>query len=138
MRCTLFFSFASSILPTFAALIGAVALSACSWFAPYRIDVRQGNYVDEAMLAQLKPGMTRDNVRFVLGSPLVADVFRNDRWDYVYRFKPGRGEAKQRTISVFFNGDKFDRVEGDLTPPEGGQAAEPRSRVIEVPKVEDD
>ncbi|MDR2093694.1 MAG: outer membrane protein assembly factor BamE [Azoarcus sp.] len=120
-----------------AVLAGALVLSACSWFAPYRIDVRQGNYIDETMLAQLKPGMTRDNVRFVLGSPLVADVFRNDRWDYIYRFKPGHGEAWQRTISVFFNGDKFDRVEGDLTPPEGAQAAGPRSRVIEVPKAKD-
>jgi outer membrane protein assembly factor BamE len=82
--------------------------------------------------------MTRDHVRFVLGSPLVTDVFRNDRWDYVYRFKPGRGEARQRTISVFFKGDQFDRIEGDVTPPEDGQALGPHSRVIEVPKAKDD
>jgi outer membrane protein assembly factor BamE len=90
------------------------------------------------MLAQLKPGMTRDHVRFVLGSPLVVNAFRNNRWDYVYRFKSGRGEVLQRTVSVFFDGDQFDRIEGDMTPPEGEQPAEPRTRVIEVPKAKDD
>ncbi|MDR1228915.1 MAG: outer membrane protein assembly factor BamE [Azoarcus sp.] len=137
MRRTLFPSSALSISSAFAAFAGAAALSACSWLAPYRIDVRQGNYVDETMLAQIKPGMTRDHVRFVLGSPLVADVFRTDRWDYIYRFKPGRGEAQQRTISVFFNGDQFDRIEGDVTPLEGEQAVS-RARIIDVPKAKDD
>jgi outer membrane protein assembly factor BamE len=120
----------------FVAIAVAFALTACSFFAPYRIDIRQGNHVDDAMLAQLQPGMTREQVRFVLGTPLVADVFHSDRWDYVYRFKSGRsGKAKQRAISVFFVDDKLSRVEGDTDPPDGKEVTEPRAKIIEVPKA---
>jgi len=126
------FSFPS----VFVAIAAAFVLTACSFFAPYRIDIQQGNHIDEAMLAQLKPGMTREQVRFALGSPLVADVFRSDRWDYVYRFKSGRGgKPKQRTVSVFFVDDKLDRVEGDTAPPDGKEVEEPRAKIIEVPRA---
>jgi len=118
-----------------AAIAAAALLSACSFFAPYRIDVRQGNFIDQIMLAQLKPGMTRDQVRFVLGSPLVVDVFRTDRWDYIYRLKPGRGDVQQRTISIFFVDGLFDRIEGDMGEIEGEEATRNLPRVIEVPKV---
>ncbi|HJV27602.1 MAG TPA: outer membrane protein assembly factor BamE [Aromatoleum sp.] len=101
---------------------------------PYRIDVRQGNYVDQEMIGRLKKGMTRDQVRFALGTPLVTDVFHAARWDYVYAFRPGRGEPQQRVLSVFFDGDKLDHVEGDVTPGDSSApAAQPeRSRVIEI------
>ncbi|MCL1861643.1 MAG: outer membrane protein assembly factor BamE [Proteobacteria bacterium] len=129
---------ALSLPSAFAAIAAALVLTACSFFAPYRIDVRQGNDIDETMLAQLKPGMTREQVRFVLGSPLVADVFHSDRWDYIYRFKPGRAdETKQRAVSVFFVNDKLDRVEGDTVPADGKAVTEPRARIIEVPKAKD-
>jgi outer membrane protein assembly factor BamE len=91
--------------------------------SPYRIDVRQGNLVTQEMAAQLKPGMTRDQVRFVLGTPLLADPFHAERWDYVYRFKPGYGEAQQRRLTVFFQDGKLARVEGDVVP--AGTAAQP-------------
>jgi outer membrane protein assembly factor BamE len=125
-----------SVKSVITAIAAATVLSACSFFAPYRIDVRQGNYVDEPMLAQLKPGMTREQVRFVLGSPLVTDVFRTDRWDYVYRFTHGsNGKVEQRVLSVFFTDDLLDRIEGDVAPSAAAlkEEAEPRSRVIEVP-----
>lgn len=119
-----------------------VAVSGCSstamteWIDPYRIDVRQGNYVDQDMVAQLRKGMTRDQVRFVLGSPLLVDTFRNDRWDYVYRFTPGKGEPEQRSISVYFDNDVLARVEGQLGEA-GAEGSEPargaRNRVVEVP-----
>ncbi|PIV71723.1 MAG: outer membrane protein assembly factor BamE, partial [Rhodocyclales bacterium CG17_big_fil_post_rev_8_21_14_2_50_68_7] len=67
--------------------------------SPYRIDVRQGNYITQEMVARLKPGMTRDQVRFVLGTPLVVDLFHAERWDYFYRFQPGSGQAQQRHLS---------------------------------------
>ncbi|MDR1423504.1 MAG: outer membrane protein assembly factor BamE [Azoarcus sp.] len=118
-------------------VVTAVLLSACSFFAPYRIDVRQGNFVNQIMLAQLKPGMTRDQVRFVLGSPLVVDVFRTDRWDYIYRFKSGHGDVQQRTISVFFIDGLFERIEGDMGELKGEAATQNLPRVIEVPKVKD-
>jgi len=120
----------------FAAIAVAFALSACSFFAPYSIDIRQGNYIDESMLAQLKPGMTREQVRFALGSPLVTDAFHSDRWDYIYRFKPGNSsKAEQRAVSVFFVNDKLDRVEGDIAPPDGKEVTEPQVRVVEVPSA---
>jgi outer membrane protein assembly factor BamE len=126
-----------------ALLVGALGLLAgCSFdpiaqrVNPYRIDVRQGNYVDQAMVSQLRKGMTRDQVRFVLGTPLVVDPFRSDRWDYVYLFQPGRGAAERRVISVFFADDVLVRIEGDVTAAADGasSAAAPaeRGRVVEI------
>jgi outer membrane protein assembly factor BamE len=128
------------------ALVASSLLAGCSFDSvvarvnPYKIDVRQGNYVDQDMVSQLRRGMTRDQVRFVLGSPLVVDVFRSDRWDYVYRYKPGRGDAEQRVISVFFVDEVLDRVEGDVqaaaTGEAGSGAQSGRSRVVEIPAPE--
>ncbi len=123
-------------------------LSACSnvqmpdvtsAITPYRIDIRQGNYISQDMVAQLRPGMTRDQVRFILGTPLVTDIFHADRWDYIYRFKPGRGELQQRRLAVFFEDNKLVRVAGDVTGAEAGEAqanaetaGAARSRIIEI------
>lgn len=129
-----------------AALLASSLLMGCSFdnvasaVNPYRIDVRQGNYVDQEMISRLRRGMTRDQVRFVLGSPLVVDLFRTDRWDYVYRYRPGSGAAEQRVISVFFVDDLLDHVEGDVQAAgasgegaEDGVPGSARSRVVEVP-----
>ena len=103
---------------------------------PYRIDVRQGNFVSQDMVAQLKPGQSRDQVRFILGTPLVTDPFHAERWDYVYRFQPGRGEVQQRRLAVYFADGKLTRVEGDVvanpSPAGGTGAAQPEERVIEI------
>lgn len=85
-----------------------------SRLTPYRIDVRQGNFVTQEMIAQLKTGLSKDQVRFILGTPLVADMFHADRWDYVYRFQPGHGEAQERRIVVYFADGKLSRVAGDV------------------------
>ena len=117
-------------------------LAACSntpqitnYLSPYRIDVRQGNFVTQEMVAQLKPGLTRDQVRFILGSPLVTDMFHVDRWDYVYRFRPGHGEVQQRAMTVFFQDNKLTRVTGDVVADEGSKAEVPKAatRVIDIP-----
>lgn len=105
----------------------SLVLPACSvtkYLDPYLVDVRQGNYVTQEMVAQLKPGMTKDQVRFALGTPLIADIFHGERWDYVYRFKPGRGEVQQRHLSVFFDQGKLARVGGDVEPSAAADAAE--------------
>lgn len=135
-------------LTLISALAAASLLAGCSFGSiadrvnPYRIDIRQGNYVDQAMVAQLKRGMSREQVRFVLGSPLITDVFRTDRWDYVYRFKPGQGELQQRMISVFFVDDRLDRVDGDVSGGDPNAELElqqaVRSRVVEVPAAAKD
>lgn len=110
-----------------------------SAITPYRIDIRQGNYITQEMVAQLKPGMTRDQVRFILGTPLVADIFHAERWDYIYSFKPGRGEMQLRRFAVFFEDNKLARVAGDVVGAEPGEAeaaasaaASARTRVIEI------
>jgi len=98
--------------------------------APYKIDIQQGNYVSQEMISKLKPGMTRSQVRFVLGTPLVVDVFRNDRWDYVYVYRKGGEVTEQRRISVIFDGDRLTRIDGDVVPAAapggaGGKSAAP-------------
>ncbi len=107
-----------------------------SYLTPYRVDVRQGNYVDQGMVAQLRPGLSKDQVRFILGTPLVVDIFHGDRWDYVYRFQPGRGDAQQRRLVVFFEDGKLARVGGDVTAEDAATPAgepKPAARVIEIP-----
>lgn len=99
----------------------ALALSACkqnvqlpSLISPYRIDIQQGNVITQEMVSKLKAGMTRSQVRFVLGSPLVTDMFHNDRWDYVYLMqKQGRADERRR-LTVIFDGDKLVTLEGDV------------------------
>src|SRR5258706_1502192 len=84
-------------------LLAVIALAGCStWpfnYAPnfswtHRIDIQQGTVVTKDMADKLQIGMTRDQVKFVLGTPLVADLFHADRWDYPYRFQPGRGKIQ--------------------------------------------
>lgn len=91
--------------------------------SPYRMEIQQGNYITQEMVSQLKPGMTREQVRFILGTPLVADIFHADRWDYPYfRDVPGK-PREHRRFSVFFEDGKLARVSGDIVP--AGTAAEP-------------
>lgn len=120
------------LLPFLAACSNAPQIT--SYFSPYRIDVRQGNFVTQDMVAQLKPGLSREQVRFILGSPLVADMFHQDRWDYIYRFRPGAGEVQQRSLVVFFEDNKLTRVAGDVVAEEAGKADAPKpaAQVIEI------
>ena len=104
-----------------------------SWLTPYRIDVRQGNFVTQKMVSQLKLGQSRDQVRFILGTSLLTDPFHADRWDYLYRFQPGRGEVQQRRMTVYFSEGKLARIDGDIVSNQpGASAAQPLSRVIEI------
>lgn len=110
-----------------------------SYLSPYRIDVRQGNFVTQDMVSQLKPGQSREQVRFILGSPLVVDMFHADRWDYIYRLRTGRGEVQQRHLAVFFEDGKLVRVAGDVVADEGAVTDEPRAaaRVVDIAAPED-
>lgn len=98
----------------FISLVVALSLSGCSLV--YRLPTRQGNVIEQKQLDQLKVGQTRDQVRFLLGTPLAASNFRPDRWDYVGYYKSPRGDASKRTISLFFAEDgKLARMEGIQT-----------------------
>jgi|SRR5215510_6427347 len=97
---------AAVVLPLFAA---------CGMFTVYRMEVQQGNFITQEMVSQLKPGMTKDQVRFVLGTPLVVDIFHEHRWDYVYRHQRANSSAlEDRRLSVFFEDGKLARIEGDV------------------------
>ncbi|MEW5250999.1 outer membrane protein assembly factor BamE [Microbulbifer sp. 2201CG32-9] len=94
-------------------------LSACSLIkfpGVHRIPIQQGNIVTQEMVDQLKPGMTRRQVRFVLGTPLLEDTFNADRWDYVNRVRDPRGRVTEKNFSVFFNGDILIATSGDWQP----------------------
>ena len=85
-----------------------VAASACV----YRINIQQGNFLDQAAVEQVKPGMTRSQVRYLLGTPMVADPFEKERWDYIYYLKKGRSRhVDSRRVTVYFDGEKVARLD---------------------------
>ncbi len=104
-----------------------VLLGACSALpqvTPYRIEIQQGNWITQEMISKLKPGMTKEQVRFVLGTPLLVDPFHADRWDYVFMRTPQNSTAlEQRRITVFFADGKLLRVDGDVVPEAGASPA---------------
>jgi len=109
-------------------LLVVLALAGCKQapelpavISPYKIDIQQGNLVTQEMVAKLKAGMTRAQVRFALGSPLVIDPFRTDRWDYVYLYQSQGKETQRRHLTVIFDDDKLLRIEGDVVPVDATQ-----------------
>jgi outer membrane protein assembly factor BamE len=118
-------------------IFGAVCslLAACSSFNPYKIDVQQGNVLTQEMVAQLKPGQTREQVRFILGTPLLTDIFHQQRWEYVYSYRKGRtGEVETRQFSVYFDKDnRLERVSGDVAVGDPDELVAPtaRTRVVD-------
>jgi len=92
--------------------------------SPYRIDIQQGNFVSSETMNQLREGkkrsegMTRDQVRFLLGTPLITDIFHADEWDYVFRMQRGNGEIITSHLKVVFKGNKLEALDGTLLPTE--------------------
>lgn len=107
----------------------AFSAAACSYLpslSPHRMEIQQGNFISQEMVDQLKVGMTKDQVRFALGTPLVTDVFHGNRWDYIFvRQRANSREVEHRRISAFFDNDKLVRIEGDVVaaPPATPAAA---------------
>lgn len=96
-----------------------VALTGCSsgkWGFPYRAGIQQGNWITQEQVALLQTGMTREQVRFALGSPTLTSVLHADRWDYPYYFKPGYGAPQERKFTVWFENDRLTRWSGDTQP----------------------
>lgn len=111
------------------ALCTAAVLAGCGMFSgtgssisnivtPYRIDVVQGNFVSREQVDALRPGMGRQQVREILGTPLITSLFHDDRWDYVFTLKRPGVEPQTRRLTVFFQRDAMDRHEGDEMPTE--------------------
>lgn len=93
------------------------------FLTPYRPDIQQGNFVSKEMLAQLRNGMTPEQVRFVLGTPLLTDMFHADRWDYVFRLQSGKGDVTQSRVVLFFKDNRLARWEGGDLPTEADYLA---------------
>lgn len=98
-------------LKTSFVLVGSLFLSACASsdghrsgpFEPFRISIQQGNYITNDAVKQLREGMTREQVRVVMGTPLVEDVFRKDRWDYLFHYIQPSGKTETRRAAIFFD-----------------------------------
>ena len=107
----------TKLLLTSFTFVGLLALAGCSFPGVYKIDIQQGNVVTQDMIDQLRPGMTRRQVRFIMGNPLLVDTFHANRWDYLYSLQPGGGERQQERMSVLFNGnDQLVGLSGDFMP----------------------
>jgi len=95
---------------------GALVVGSCALPSLHRVTIQQGNVITQEMMDQLKPGMTREQVAFVMGSPVVRNAFDDTRWDYVYTLDvPGTYES-HILVSLFFSGDELARIAGDLAP----------------------
>src|SRR5690606_2397947 len=97
-----------------ASLCGGCALDSLPFV--YKPDIHQGTIITQEMVDQLRPGMSRRQVQFLLGSPPLVDPFTRDRWDYIEAVKPGGGELNSKRVTVFFENDRLVAVEGDLQP----------------------
>ncbi len=107
----------TKLLLTSLTFVGLLALAGCSFPGVYKIDIQQGNVVTQDMIDQLRPGMTRRQVRFIMGNPLIQDTFHTNRWDYLYSLQPGGGQRQQERMSIYFNeSDQLVSLSGDFMP----------------------
>ena len=109
-----------------------------TWLTPYRPDVVQGNFISSEQVALLAPGLSRLQVRNLLGTPLVSSLFHADRWDYVFSMQRRAGESRIYRYAVFFKGDELVRFEGDRMPSESEFIAQldVRRELGKVPPLE--
>jgi outer membrane protein assembly factor BamE len=102
----------------------------------YRMDIQQGNFLEGKTVDQLQVGMTRTQVRYLLGTPMVPDIFDKDRWDYLYYFRHGHLRAiKQRHLVVFFKDDKVTNFERENVPESAPQAPDEGAPISKFPKI---
>jgi len=97
--------------------LSLIILSGCSYLkfpGVYTLEIQQGNIVTQEMVDQLKPGMTKRQVRFVLGTPLIADTFEQDRWDYYYSLRDGKRNMTKEKLVVYFAEGKLVKFTGDF------------------------
>ena len=122
-RCSARLGLVLLIGASMAALAGCGSLDGASSriagiVKPYKVDVVQGNCVSREQVQALQPGMSRQQVREILGTPLVTSLFHADRWEYVFTIKRPASEMESRKLTVFFQGDTLARFEGDEMPSE--------------------
>ncbi|MCG6861329.1 MAG: outer membrane protein assembly factor BamE [Chromatiaceae bacterium] len=104
----------------------------------YKMTVQQGNIITDEMVDRLEPGMTKSQVRFLLGTPMLTDLFHSNRWDYTYTVRRGHNEMKLTRLTLFFRDDSLVQVQGDLRPdPNRAAQREPADLLVSVPDWED-
>lgn len=121
-------------------LTASLTLTGCSTIlnnlpGVYTLDIEQGNMIDQSMVDQLKPNMSKRQVLYIMGSPMLSDNFHDKRWDYIYSKQASGEDRVQKRISLFFNGDSLASIQGDFRP--GSQSATPKAiaeSTIELPK----
>jgi outer membrane protein assembly factor BamE len=121
------------------ALCASLTLPACSFIlnnmpGVYRIDIEQGNMIDQSMVDQLRPNMTKRQVLFIMGSPMLTDSFHEQRWDYVYSKAPNGEDRVQKRISLFFTSDTLSAIQGDVHPSPLPVTKQAPETTVELPK----
>lgn len=104
----------TALVAALLAVAGCAGVPRIPGVTPYKVEIQQGNFVSQEMVSQLKPGMSKEQVRFVLGTPLLTDIFHADRWDYVYWRETSEGKREQRRLAVHFSDGRLERVDGDV------------------------
>ncbi len=103
----------------------------------YRQDIQQGNIITQEMVNKLHPGMNRRQVSYIMGTPILVDVFHQDRWDYYFSLKKGNEERTKKRLSLYFKNDKLVRIEGDFRPTPAADPLENKKEiVVQVPDYE--
>ena len=132
--CTVLVACSSTTMPS----TSTSAFNPVNWITPYKADVVQGNFISSEQVAQLRAGMSRNDVRNLLGTPLLASVFHADRWDYVFTMRRQGVAAQSFNYSVVFKGDLLDTFAGDAMPSETEFIAkmDQRRKLGKVPPLE--
>lgn len=118
-------------------------LASCSW-APdlsyvglprvHKIDVPQGNFIEQDQINQLRPGMNKQQVRFIMGTPMLDDSFHDNRWDYLYHFKPGYGAVETKQAILFFDdAGNLDNIQGTFRPGDKAENTHNSTEIVVVP-----
>lgn len=115
-----------------------LTLSGCSFILEhlpgiYKIDIKQGNIIDQEMIDQLRPNMTKRQVLYILGSPMLTDSFHKSRWDYVYSIREKGSPTTQKHMTLYFQGDALTQIEGDFKPNNVAGVKPSKDVTVDVP-----
>ncbi len=120
-------------------LVSSIVLTSCTTImnnipGVYSLDIQQGNIINQDMIDQLRPKMSKRQVLYILGSPMLVDVFHEQRWDYIYSKQPGGESREQKRLALFFTEDKLISIQGDFRPSSLPVTRPSNETTIEVPE----